>query len=130
MPGYDSQGKLWTVQYIKADGAKRFAKGSRKHGCFHVVGAPNSAAALQKIAVSPVVVIAEGYATAATIAEQPNACMLAAFDSGNLFIACTQSTGRIGKATVAEGLIGWLRYAGVAFVAVDADSQHRTLSHR
>jgi hypothetical protein len=31
---------------------------------------------------------------------------------------------------VAEGLIGWLRYAGVAFVAVDADSQHRTLSHR
>src|SRR5260370_7660463 len=46
------------------------------------------------------------------------------------FIACTQSTGRIGKSTVAEGLIGWLRYAGVAFVAVDADSQHRTLSHR
>ena len=38
------------------------------------------------------------------------------------FIACTQSTGRIGKSTVAEGLIGWLRYAGVAFVAVDADS--------
>ena len=46
------------------------------------------------------------------------------------FIACTQSTGRIGKSTVAEGLIGWLRYAGVAFVAVDADSQHQTLSHR
>ena len=46
------------------------------------------------------------------------------------FIACTQSTGRIGKSTVAEGLISWLRYAGVAFVAVDADSQHRTLSHR
>jgi len=38
------------------------------------------------------------------------------------FIACTQSTGRIGKSTVAEGLISWLRYAGVAFVAVDADS--------
>jgi phage/plasmid primase-like uncharacterized protein len=33
--GYDSQGKLWTVQYIKADGTKRFAKDSRKHGCFH-----------------------------------------------------------------------------------------------
>jgi hypothetical protein len=46
------------------------------------------------------------------------------------FIACTQSTGRIGKSTVAEGLISWLRYAGVAFVAVDADSQHQTLSHR
>jgi putative DNA primase/helicase len=89
VPGYDSQGKLWTVQYIKADGAKRFAKDSRKHGCFHVVGAPNSAAALQKIAVSPVVVIAEGYATAATIAEQPNTCVLAAFDSGNLLAVAT-----------------------------------------
>ena len=89
VPGYDSQGKLWTVQYIKADGTKRFAKDSRKHGCFHVVGAPNSAAALQKIAVSPVVVIAEGYATAATIAKQPNICALAAFDSGNLLAVAT-----------------------------------------
>ena len=89
VPGYDWQGKLWTVQYIKASGTKRFAKDSRKHGCFHVVGAPNSAAALQKIAVSPVVVIAEGYATAATIAKQPNICALAAFDSGNLLAVAT-----------------------------------------
>jgi putative DNA primase/helicase len=89
VPGYDSQGKLWTIQYIKADGTKRFAKDSRKHGCFHVVGAPNSAAALQKIAVSPVIVIAEGYATAATIARQPNICALAAFDSGNLLAVAT-----------------------------------------
>ena len=35
---------------------KRFAKESRKQGCFHVVGAPNAAAAPQKIAVSPVAV--------------------------------------------------------------------------
>jgi putative DNA primase/helicase len=89
VPGYDWQGTLWTVQYIKADGTKRFAKDSRKHGCFHVVGAPTSAAALQEIAVSPVVVIAEGYATAATIAEQPNICALAAFDSGNLLAVAT-----------------------------------------
>jgi len=56
VPGYDVEGKLWTIQYIKEDGTKRFAKDSRKHGCFHVVGMPNSAAALQEIAVSPVVV--------------------------------------------------------------------------
>ena len=89
VPGYDSQGKLWTVQYIKADGTKRFARESRKHGCFHVVGAPNSAVALRKIAVSPVVVIAEGYATAVTIAKQPNVCAVAAFDSGNLLAVAT-----------------------------------------
>ena len=84
VPGYDVDGKLWTIQYIKEDGTKRFAKDSRKHGCFHVVGAPNGAAALQKIAMSPVLVIAEGYATAATLAEHGKVPTLAAYDSGNL----------------------------------------------
>jgi hypothetical protein len=46
------------------------------------------------------------------------------------FIACTQSTGRVGKSTVAEGLIAWLRCAGIQFAAIDADSQHQTLFHR
>jgi hypothetical protein len=36
------------------------------------------------------------------------------------FIACTQSTGRVGKSTVAEGLISWLRYAEIDFAAIDA----------
>src|SRR6266446_1338015 len=89
VPGYDSDGKLWTVQYIKEDGTKRFAKESRKHGCFHVIGAENGAAALQKIALSPVVVIAEGYATAATIAKCAKVTAIAAFDSGNLLAVAT-----------------------------------------
>jgi hypothetical protein len=38
VPGYDVDGKLWTLQHIKEDGTKRFAKNSHKHGCFHVVG--------------------------------------------------------------------------------------------
>jgi putative DNA primase/helicase len=84
VPGYDVDGQLWTIQYINENGTKRFAKNSRKHGCFHVVGAPNGAAELQKIALSPVVVIAEGYATAATIAKQGKVPALAAYDSGNL----------------------------------------------
>jgi hypothetical protein len=46
------------------------------------------------------------------------------------FITCTQSTGRVGKSTVAEGLITWMRYAGIDFAAVDADSEHQTLSRR
>jgi putative DNA primase/helicase len=69
VPGYDVEGKLWTVQYIQEDGTKRFAKDSRKHGCFHVVGAANAAEGLQKLANSPVIAIAEGYATAATVAK-------------------------------------------------------------
>jgi antirestriction protein ArdC/phage/plasmid primase-like uncharacterized protein len=104
VPGYDSQGKLGTIQYIKPDGTKRFAKDSRKHGCFHVVGVRNSAAGLQKIAVSPVVVIAEGYATAVTIAEQQNLCAVAAFDSGNLLaVATALREQHKGKAIVIAG---------------------------
>jgi putative DNA primase/helicase len=34
VPGYDVEGKLWTIQYIKEDGAKRFAKNSRKYDVF------------------------------------------------------------------------------------------------
>jgi putative DNA primase/helicase len=89
VPGYDVEGKLWTIQYIKEDGTKRFAKNSRKHGCFHVVDAANGAAALQKIALSPVVVIVEGYATAATIAKHGKVPALAAYDSGNLLSVAT-----------------------------------------
>jgi putative DNA primase/helicase len=89
VPGYDVDGKLWTVQYIQEDGKKRFAKDSRKNGCFHVVVAQNGASALQKIASSQVVVIAEGYATAATIAKYGKAAVVAAYDSGNLLSVAT-----------------------------------------
>jgi putative DNA primase/helicase len=89
VPGYDVDGKLWTVQYIKEDGTKRFAKDSRKHGCFHVVGAANAADGLQKLANSPVIALAEGYATAATVAKYGNVPAVAAFDSGNLLAVAT-----------------------------------------
>jgi phage/plasmid primase-like uncharacterized protein/antirestriction protein ArdC len=89
VPGYDVEGKLWTVQYIKEDGTKRFARESRKHGCFHVVGAINSAEGLQKLGAAPVIAIAEGYATAATVAKYANVPALAAFDSGNLLTVAT-----------------------------------------
>jgi putative DNA primase/helicase len=76
--GFDAQEKPWTVQVIAADGTKRFAKGSRKTGCFHPVGG------FEALAVAPVLVIAEGYATAATLAEVLGYTTVAAFDAGNL----------------------------------------------
>lgn len=79
IPATDCQGTLWTVQYIAKDGTKRFAKDSKKEGCFHVLGG------LEKLVDAPVIIIAEGYATAASIKE---ACELpavvSAFDSGNI----------------------------------------------
>jgi putative DNA primase/helicase len=94
VPGYDVDGKLWTIQYIKEDGTKRFAKDSRKHGCFHVVGAATTAESFQKLADSSVIAIAEGYATAATVAKYGNVPAVAAFDSGNLLAVATALHGR------------------------------------
>ncbi|PVZ82674.1 DNA primase [Serratia sp. S1B] len=78
IPAYDVSGKQWTMQYINEDGTKRFAKNARKEGCFHVVGG------LEALKDAPVLIIAEGYATAGSIAEATQYPTIAAFDSGNL----------------------------------------------
>jgi phage/plasmid primase-like uncharacterized protein len=78
VPAYDVSGKLWSVQYIREDGTKRFAKDSRKEGCFHVVGG------FKRLEAAPLIVIAEGYATAATLKQALRYPVVAAFDSGNL----------------------------------------------
>lgn len=79
IPATDINGKIWSMQYVLADGSKRFAKDAKKEGCFHAIGGVNN------LAIAPVIVIAEGYATAASIKE---ACSLpvvvSAFDAGNL----------------------------------------------
>lgn len=78
IPAYDVSGKQWTMQYINEDGTKRFAKNARKEGCFHVVGG------LEALKDAPVLIIAEGYATAGSIREATQYPTVAAFDSGNL----------------------------------------------
>jgi phage/plasmid primase-like uncharacterized protein len=79
VPATDIDGNIWTVQYIAEDGTKRFAKDSRKEGCFHVLGG------LDKLADASVIVIAEGYATAANIKEAAELpAVVSAFDAGNL----------------------------------------------
>jgi phage/plasmid primase-like uncharacterized protein len=78
LPAIDASGKPWTMQYIQPDGTKRFAKDSRKEGCFHPVGG------LEALAAAPALVIAEGYATAASLSEALGQATVAAFDSGNL----------------------------------------------
>ena len=78
VPATDANGKLWTIQYIREDGTKRFAKNSRKEGCFHVVGG------IKALVKSPILVISEGYATATTLSQTFGFATVAAFDSGNL----------------------------------------------
>lgn len=68
--------RLTSLQFIGPDGEKRMLRGGRKRGCFIPVhGQPGAERIL----------IAEGFATAATLADaEPQALVLAAIDAGNL----------------------------------------------
>jgi putative DNA primase/helicase len=78
IPAYDTNGTVWTMQRITDSGQKRFETGGRKEGCFHVVGG------LEKLQTAGVLLIAEGYATAASINKATNRPVVVAFDAGNL----------------------------------------------
>jgi len=64
---------LVNLQFIDADGGKRFLKGGRKAGCFWWTGRS-----------TPTLCIAEGFATAASIHEATGNRCFVAFDKGNL----------------------------------------------
>ena len=77
LPVVDFTSKLFSMQFIDADGGKRLLSGGRKRGCFIPV-AGDMAKALR-------VIICEGWATGCTLAEdEPTALVLAAIDAGNL----------------------------------------------
>ena len=78
IPAHDADGKIWSMQYIREDGTKRFAKGSKKEACFHTVGG------MEELSKAPAIVIAEGYSTACSLSEALGYATVAAFDSGNL----------------------------------------------
>jgi phage/plasmid primase-like uncharacterized protein len=78
VPGYDVDGKLWTVQYIQQDGTKSFAAGARQSGCCHPVGGWNA------LADAKVLVLAEGYSTALTVGRTLNRPTVACFNASNL----------------------------------------------
>lgn len=83
VPAVDAEGKQWTLQTISEDGTKRFPKHSRKSGCFHVVGG------FDALRAAPALVIAEGFATACSVAEALGFATVAAFDAGNLVHVAT-----------------------------------------
>ncbi len=78
IPAQDINGKAWTIQYIHEDGTKRFPKGGKKEGCFHVVGG------MDALAKAPILAVGEGYATMTTATESLGFATVVAFDSGNL----------------------------------------------
>lgn len=79
VPAIDSQGNIRTAQTIQANGTKMFPRGGQKTGTFHIVGGE-----LEDIARISTLIIAEGLATADTIAEASKHPVISAFDAGNV----------------------------------------------
>ena len=75
MPVQDVDGKLWSLQRIGPDGTKQFKEGGRVDGGHFVIGEVDQRGPL---------LIAEGYATAATVHELSGQPTVVAFNAGNL----------------------------------------------
>lgn len=75
VPMRHGPGPLVGLQAINADGSKRFLRGTPVSGAYHVLGKPDRRGT---------VVIAEGFATAATIHQATGLCTVVAFNAGNL----------------------------------------------
>ena len=75
VPMRDLQGRLWGLQTIAPDGTKLYMRAARKQGMHAVLG---------ELQPGAPVVIAEGFATAATMREATGFAVVVAFDSGNL----------------------------------------------
>lgn len=74
-----ADGEIQSLQFINADGSKRFLTDGKKKACYHSVGKPLS-----------VIYIGEGYATMASVHEATGDAVVVALDSGNL-MAVAQS---------------------------------------
>ncbi|GAB2895847.1 hypothetical protein [Paralcaligenes ginsengisoli] len=83
IPAQDIHGKVWAAQKIYTDGSQCYQADNLKPGCFHVLdAAPGQGVAV--LAQASVIILAESYATAATIAETVSHPTVVAFDSDNL----------------------------------------------
>lgn len=70
-----SDGEIQSLQFINADGRKKFLSGGRVKGCYFSIGNTKGAAT---------VCIVEGFATGASIHEATGLPVAVAFDAGNL----------------------------------------------
>lgn len=73
VPVRDGAGTLHGLQFIGPDGSKKFKTGTAVAGCYHAMGKPNGK-----------LLIAEGFATAATLHETTGIAVAVAFNAGNL----------------------------------------------
>lgn len=75
VPVRDAKRDLVGLQFIQADGSKKFVTGTQKRGSYHLLGDITPRAPLA---------VATGYATAASIRQATGWTVVVAFDDGNM----------------------------------------------
>ena len=83
VPVRDQGGVLHTLQFIGSDGNKRFLTGGRISGCYCAIGR-----------VSDTLLLAEGFATAATLHQATGHAAAACFSCGNLLAVAQALRGK------------------------------------
>lgn len=73
IPLSDTNGKIWTLQFITSNGKKFYMKSGLKRGRFFMLGHPEKR-----------ILLCEGYATAATVFEAVKSCCVACMDAKNI----------------------------------------------
>ncbi len=73
IPARDVSGTLHTLQFISADGSKRFLTGGKKSGCYFAIGR-----------LSNLLLLAEGVATGSTLAMATGEAVAVCFDCHNM----------------------------------------------
>jgi len=73
IPARDVNGELHTLQFITADGTKRYLTGGRIAGCYFAIGKPRD-----------MLLLAEGLATGSTLHQATGAAVAVCFSCGNL----------------------------------------------
>jgi phage/plasmid primase-like uncharacterized protein len=76
IPMRNAAGQLRSLQFITDGGVKRPLTGGEKQGCYFAVGSPKGQ-----------IIICEGFATGASLAQCTGDAVAVAFDSGNLYAA-------------------------------------------
>lgn len=90
VPMRDIDGKVWSLQSISPEGEKRFEAGGLKKGTMHFLtwsdyDVPSSREnPIERVKPGEPLIVAEGFATASTIARQGGVQAVVAFDAGNL----------------------------------------------
>ena len=94
VPLCTAEGALVGLQFIDADGGKRFLTGTAKAGACHWLAQPDATDA------APIILLAEGYATGCSLHLATGWPTVIAFDAGNLLLVAEQVRRRYGEARI------------------------------